>query len=125
MLEGIVNTLGSLMNWIVSVIGMLFVATRYIMWGIAIVGIPISIILIFANIKRGIKAVLLMIAALCIAISVALVAIPSSLIVILPIVLQANRFVIGGILGLVALAIATLVCFAKGEFPELNLLFNK
>ena len=104
---------------------MLLIGAKNLFWGIGLVGIPVSIILIFANFKRGFKAVVLMIAALCLSVAVTLVLMPNSLIGLLVGTLQTNRIAISGVLGLVAMVMAGLVCFSKGDFPKLNLLFIK
>ena len=113
-----------LIEWLLNVIDMLLIGAKYLMWGIGVLGIPVSIILAFANIKNGFRSFVLMIAALCLSIAVVLALMPNALLGILTGVLLSNRIIIAGIFGIIAMVIAGLVFFSKKDFPKLNLLFN-
>lgn len=108
-----------------EVIKMLLVGTRYLVWGMGVVGIPLSIVLLFANIKGGLASVAIMFALVLLSIAVTLLLMPGGFVDKLPETLQSQRMVIGGILIFVAMAIAGLTYFRNNGFPELNLIFMK
>ncbi|MGN0553804.1 MAG: hypothetical protein ACI4I1_10490 [Oscillospiraceae bacterium] len=95
--------------------------TRYLAWGIGIVGIVASIVLFFANLSLGFASAAVCIAALLLSIAVALLLIPKQF---------AKGFfgsktknVIGGSALVIAVAVMGIVYAANGGFPTLNLLF--
>ena len=108
-----------------DVINGLFIGTRYLVWGIGMVGIPVSIILLIANIAGGIGAIGLMIAALLLSVAIALMLMPNSLVDKLPKGLQEKRFFVGAVVVIIAAAIAGITYFTNSGFPSLNLLFMK
>ena len=117
LLEGIKSLFEGTLNLVFNVV-------RYFAWGIGILGIPLSIILIFANVKNGFKAVVLMVSILCLSITLTLLLMPAGVIGILPAVLQANRIIIGVVALCIAAVVGLFSFFSKGKFPKLNLLIT-
>ena len=106
-----------------DVINWLFIGTRYLVWAMGLIGVPLSIILLVANIGGGIGAMGLMVATLLLSIALTLMLMPNSLVEKLPEGLQEKRFLIGIVAVIVAAAFAGIVYFTAGGFPSLNLLF--
>lgn len=106
-----------------SVINGLFIGLRYLVWAMGVIGIPVSIILLIANIAGGIGAIGLMVATLLLSVAITLMLMPSSLVEKLPEGLQEKRFLVGVIAVIVAALLAGIVYFTVGGFPSLNLLF--
>lgn len=117
LIEGIKTLFEGTVSWIFKVI-------RYFAWGTGLLGIPLSIVLIFANIKGGVKAVVLMVSTLFLSIALTLLLMPTGLIGMLPAVLQTYRVVVGVIALVIASIVAVVIFFSKGKFPELNLLIT-
>lgn len=106
-----------------DVINGLFIGLRYLVWGLGVVGIPVSIILLIANIAGGIGGIGIMLALLLLSGALALLLMPNSLVEKLPDVLQEKRYFIGAIAVIIAALLAGIVYFTVGGFPSLNLLF--
>lgn len=99
----------------------LLVGTRYLAWGIALLGIIGSIILFFANISLGFPSAAVFLAAFFLAIGVVLLLIPKQL---AKAKLEGNKkYVIGAVCLVIALVIMGIVWFSNGGFPSINLIF--
>jgi len=99
----------------------LFIGTRYGSWGLGVIGILCSLILVVANVSLGIPSAMLFVAALCLSIAVSLILLPKQL--VKNDFLKDKRFVIGGLAIVVAALIAGIVFLTNGGFPPVNLLF--
>ena len=99
----------------------LFVGTRYLSWGIGVVGIIGSAILFFANIPLGIASAAVFLATFFLAVGVALLLIPNRL---AKGKLDGNKkYIIGAASLAIALVVMAIVWFSQGGFPTINLLF--
>lgn len=99
----------------------LLVGTKYLAWGIALVGILASVILLFANLSLGVASAAACLAALLLSVGVTLLLLPKQL---AKGILGSNkRFVIGGVAVVFAVAVMGIAYFTNGSFPALNLLF--
>lgn len=104
-----------------KVIDYLFVGIRYLCWGIGVLGIIASLILMCANFSLGMGACLLFASTLLVSIAVTLLLAPRFLL--------ANRlsnkmkFSISAASLLVALVVTGIIYFTNGGFPTINLLF--
>ena len=98
----------------------LLIAAVYLFWGIALVCIPVSVILLIANIGMGLGAMMVCAAAFLLAVGVTLLLLPAEL---AKGALAEKRIA----LGIAAVVLAGLVMgityFAAGGFPAMNLLF--
>nr|WP_308626291.1 hypothetical protein [uncultured Eisenbergiella sp.] len=101
----------------------LLVGTRYLAWGIALVGIVGSVILFFANIPLGMASAATFLAALLFSVSVTLLLLPKKLTEGKFEKLAGNkRYIIGAAALVAAVAVMGIVYLTKGGFPALNLL---
>lgn len=98
----------------------LLVGTKYLAWGIALLCIPLSVILLFANIAMGFASVISCVAALLLAVGITLVILPEKL--AKGILAGKTRFIVGGVAIVLAIAVMGIVFFVIGRFPALNLL---
>lgn len=99
----------------------LLVGTRYLAWGIALLGIVGSVILFFANISLGFASAAVFLATFFLAIGVVLLLIPQQL---AKGKLEGSRkYIIGAISLVIALVIMGIVWFSNGGFPAVNLIF--
>lgn len=80
-----------------NVINGLFIGTKYLVWAMGVIGIPLSIILLVANIAGGIGAIVIMVATLLLSVAVTLMLMPNSLVEKLPEGLQEKRFLVGAV----------------------------
>lgn len=95
--------------------------TRYLAWGIALLGIVGSVILFFANISLGMTSAAIFLATFFLAIGVTLLLLPKQL---AKGILEGNKkYLIGTVALIVAFVVAGIVWFSNGGFPEVNLLF--
>lgn len=108
-----------------NVINGLFIGIRYLVWAMGVIGIPVSIILLIANIAGGIGAIGIMLALLLLSVAITLMLMPSSLVEKLPEGIQEKRFLVGAVAVIIAAALAGIAYFTNGGFPSLNLLFMK
>lgn len=60
-----------------NVINGLFIGTKYLVWAMGVIGIPLSIILLVANIAGGIGAIVIMVATLLLSVAVTLMLMPN------------------------------------------------
>ena len=104
-----------------SIIDGIFKGTRYGVWGIAVLGILASAIMIFTNIGLGFGSVMISIALLLVSIAVTMLLMPKA--IFKNYKLDKKKIVISVILLLVATAIAGIIYFVVGGFPALNLIF--
>lgn len=100
----------------------LLVGTKYLGWGIALVGIIGSIILFFANLSLGMASAMVFVAAFLLAIGVTLLLLPKQL-AKGPLANSKMRNIIGIVALILAAAIMGITYFSAGGFPALNLLF--
>lgn len=99
----------------------LLVGTKYLAWIIALICIPVSAVLFFANLSLGLSSAMVCVAALLLAVGVTLLLLPEKL--VKGKLAGKNRNIIGIVAVVVAAAIMGITYFSAGGFPELNLLF--
>lgn len=99
----------------------LLVGTKYLAWGIALLCIPLSVILLFANITMGFASVIACVAALLLAVGITLVILPEKL--AKGKMAGKTRFIVGGVAIVLAVAVMGIAIFIAGGFPALNLIF--
>lgn len=104
-----------------GVIDGLLVGTRYLAWGIALVGIFASFVLLVANVPLGLGSVASCIALFLLACGTVLLLLPKRL--AYGGLEGGARFAIGAVVLLVACAVMGIVCLTNGGFPPLDLLF--
>ncbi len=107
-------------NMLTKIINNLFIATRYGVWTLGVLGIIASIILIPANASLGMSSTVIFIATLLVAITVALILLPQKLVI--------NNFlkkrsIIATITGFLAIGLVAVIYYTNNGFPQLNLLF--
>ena len=95
--------------------------TKYLAWGIGVVGIIISVVLFFANIPLGFASAAVFIATFFLAIAVSLLLLPGKL--AKGILSGKFRYILGSVALVIALVVIAVVYFSNGGFPELDLLF--
>ena len=99
----------------------LLIGTRYLTWGIAVVGTLASLVLLVANVPLGIGSAAACVALFLLACAVVLLLLPKKLAA--GGLEGGSRFAIGGLVLLVACAVMGIVYLACGGFPPLNLVF--
>ncbi len=99
----------------------LLAGTKYLAWGIALVGIGGSVILFFANIGLGFASAAVFIAALFLSIGVTLLLLPKAL--AKKKLEGKSRYIIGGVAIVIAVAVMGIVYLNAGGFPAVNLIF--
>ena len=101
----------------------LLVGTKYLAWGIGLVGIVGSVVLFFANIPLGMASAVTFLAALLFSVSVTLLLFPKKLTEGKLEKLSGNkRYIIGSAVLVAAVAVMGVVYLTNGGFPALNLL---
>ena len=98
----------------------LLVGTKYLAWIIALICIPVSAVLFFANLSLGLSSAMVCVAALLLAVGVTLLLLPEKLKGKLA---GKSRNIVGVVAVVLAAAIMGITYFSAGGFPELNLLF--
>ena len=99
----------------------LLAGTRYLAWGIGVLGMIGSIILFIANIPLGFGTAAVFISSLFLAIAVSLLLLPKQL---AKGKLEGNKKYIVGVVSLViAVAVMGIVYLSNGGFPAVNLIF--
>ena len=99
----------------------LLIGTRYLCWGLGVLGMAGSVVLMAVNLSMGIGAVMTFAAALLLSIAVTLLLLPDQ---IAKGALKGNkRYIVGAVLLILATAVMGIVYFANGGFPALNLIF--
>ena len=102
-------------------IGGLLAGTRYLAWGIGVLGTVGSVILFLANIPLGIGTAAVFLASFFLAIAVSLLLIPQKL---AKGKLEGNKkYVIGAVSLIIAVAVMGIVYMINGGFPAVNLIF--
>lgn len=99
----------------------LLVGTKYLAWGIALLCIPLSAILLFANITMGFAAVMTCVAALLMAVGVTLIILPGKF--AKGKLAGKTRFIVGSVSIVFAVAIMGITFFSAGGFPDMNMFF--
>jgi len=99
----------------------LLVGTRYLAWGIGVLGVIGSIILFIVNVPLGIGTAAVFIASFFLAVAVALLLLPKQL---AKGKLKSNKKYIVGVVSLViAIVVMGIVYLSNGGFPAVNLIF--
>ncbi|MGX7197315.1 hypothetical protein [Enterococcus olivae] len=106
---------------IFKIIDGLFIGTRYGVLGMSILGVLASIVLFFVNISMGFSALMVFVATLALSLSLIVFLVPSS--VMKGKYTNKRRYIVGGILSVLALGIMGFTYLSTGGFPELNLIF--
>ena len=99
----------------------LLAGTKYLAWGIALLCIPLSVILLFVNFTMGIPAVMACAAAFLLAVGVTLAILPEKL--AKGKLAGKNRLIVGGVAIVLAVAVMGIAFFIAGDFPAMNLIF--
>lgn len=99
----------------------LFIATRYLVWVLGMLGIAGSVILAIANVSMGLYAVIVFIATFFLSIAITIALAPEKL--ALPQIITTKKWTIVALSTILAVVLTGLVYFTQGGFPELNLLF--
>ena len=99
----------------------LLMGTRYLCWGIALVGIVGSIVLFFANLGLGFASAAVCLAALLLCLGVTLLLLPKAL--AKKKLEGKGRVIVGAAAVALAVAVMGVTYFSVGGFPALNLLF--
>ena len=98
----------------------LLVATKYLAWAIALVGILGSVVLFVANLSLGFGSAVVFIASFLLSVGVTLLLLPKKF---EKGKLEGKKNVVGIVACVLASVIMGIVYFTNGGFPELNLLF--
>lgn len=104
-----------------EIIDGIFKCLRYGVWGMSVLGIVISLIMIFANFGLGFASVAICIALLLMCISLAMLLMPKNS----KFELDTKKIIIGVVLILLAIVVVGITYFSIDGFPALNLLFMK
>ena len=99
----------------------LLAGTKYLAWGIALLCIPFSVILLFVNFSMGIPAVMACAAAFLLVVGVTLAILPEKL--AKGKLAGKNRLIVGGVAIVLAVAVMGITFFIAGGFPARNLIF--
>lgn len=99
----------------------LFIKTYYGVWGLGVLGIFGSLILVFVNISLGMSSLLTCVALLCLSLTITMGLLPKFF--IKGALLEKIRIPLTIITALLAISIMGIVYLTTGGFPELNLLF--
>lgn len=102
-----------------KIIDYLFAATYYLVWGMAICGIPLSIALIFYNIDLGLKASALFFACLLLSVALVLLLFPKKWVNLSR--LKSTRLSLGIVLLVASFIIAAITCVF--EIPTFRVFF--
>lgn len=104
-----------------SIIDVLFIAAHYLAWGIAVLGIPVSVVLLFANLSLGAAPAAMIAALLLLAAGLAVILMPKKVAEHVPVLHK--LLAPAGALCVVAVVVAGVAFFLNGALPALNLLF--
>lgn len=100
----------------------LIISTRYLGWGIALAGIPMSVVLFLANLSLGLASAATFVAAFLMCVGVGLLLLPKAL-AKGPLANRRKRNITGAVALVLAAAMMGIVYFSLGDFPAMNLLF--
>lgn len=95
----------------------LFIATRYGIWGLGVLGILISILLAFANVALGVPSILLCIGILLLSITISIGLLPKQLV---RYAILEKRFQIAFASGMLAVILVGVLYFTNNGFPALH-----
>lgn len=101
----------------------LLVGATYLAWSIALVCIPITAILFFANLSLGLTSAMVCVAAFLLAVGVTLLLLPEKLAKKGFLSDKKKRCMVGVVAVVLAVAVMGITYFSVGAFPMLNLLF--
>lgn len=99
----------------------LLIGTKYLAWGIGLIGMIGSVVLFFANLSLGFASAAVFIAAFLLSVAVTLLLLPKQL--VKGICTGKARYIIGGVALIIAVAVMGIVYASCEGFPALNLLF--
>lgn len=99
----------------------LLAGTRYLAWGIALLGIVGSVVLFFANLSLGLGSAAVFLATFFLAIGVTLLLLPKPL--SKGKLEGIKKYGIGAVAVVIALIVMGAVWFTNGGFPAVNLIF--
>ena len=99
----------------------LLAGTRYLAWGIALLGILGSVVLFFANLSLGFASAAVFIASFFLAIGVVLLLLPKQL--AKGKLEGTKKYIVGAAALVIAVMIMGIVWFSNGGFPAINLIF--
>lgn len=99
----------------------LLVGTKYLAWGLALLGIVGSVVLFFANLGLGFGTAAVFIATLFLSVGVTLLLLPKPL--AKGKLESKSKYVIGAISVVIAVAVMGVVYMSAGDFPAVNLIF--
>lgn len=100
----------------------LIISTWYLGWGIALAGIPMSVVLFLANLSLGAASAATFVAAFLMCMGVSLLLLPKAL-AKGPLANRRKRNITGAVALVLAAAMMGIVYFSFGDFPAMNLLF--
>lgn len=95
--------------------------TKYLAWGLALLGIAGSVVLFFANLELGFGTAAVFVATLFLSVGVTLLLWPKPLVKGKP--ESKSRYIIGAISVVIAVAVVGVVYMSAGGFPAVNLIF--
>lgn len=99
----------------------LLVGTRYLAWGIGVLGVIGSVILFIANVPLGIETAAVFVASFFLAVAVSLLLLPKQL---AKGKLESNKkYIVGAVSLVIAIAVMGIVYLSNGGFPAVNLIF--
>lgn len=99
----------------------LLVGTRYLAWGIGVLGVIGSVILFIANVPLGIGTAAVFVASFFLAVAVSLLLLPKQL---AKGKLESNKkYIVGAVSLVIAIAVMGIVYLSNGGFPAVNLIF--
>lgn len=101
----------------------LLIGTKYLAWGIALICIPATAILFFANLSLGPASAMVCAAAFLLAVGVTLLLLPEMLSKNDFMADKKKRCTIGAVAIVLATAVMGITYFSTGAFPALKLLF--
>lgn len=104
-----------------KIIDGLLVGTKYLAWGIGLIGMIGSVVLFFTNLSLGFASAAVFIASFFLCAAVTLLLLPEQL--VKGIFAGKARYIIGGVALVIAAAGMGIVYAVCGGFPALNLLF--
>lgn len=99
----------------------LLVGTRYLAWGIGVLGVIGSVILFIANVPLGLGTAAVFVASFFLAVAVSLLLLPKQL---AKGKLESNKkYIVGAVSLVIAIAVMGIVYLSNGGFPAVNLIF--
>lgn len=99
----------------------LLAGTKYLAWGLALLGIVGSVVLFFANLGLGFGTAAVFLATLFLSVGVTLLLLPKPL--AKGKLEGQSRYIVGAISIVIAVAVMGVVYMSAGGFPAVNLIF--